>query len=344
MVALPALEVLRAHGRALGVHGSGGFQALEAGGHELDLAAHGLQAFAVRLVPRRRAPVGRVLRAILGEPAQRWLGPVFLGRHGNDVVALVGELVPGHGLGHVGGVEVVLHPVELGLAAHGERAPHSKTLRQPLEDRVVGLGVPQRLDALLLEHNDSVVGEQIRIRDVARAVGSLADVKALEVGAGRQDDVGELGLPFEPNGLVYHERDFALPVRGHVAVGLGHGAEERSAVAVVHLHVRITLGRVGVLLELALDVGAAEALAPPFQVLVTHGFGDAQARHRLAFGGVVRVGDGAAVGEHTVDEAKTGGRVGRVSGDAALCVTREHEAAIEGRAAGGAPDVAARLA
>jgi len=125
------------------------------------------------------------------------------------------------------------------------------------------------------------------VRDVARAVGEFADVPALEVGAGRQDDVGETGLPFEPDRLVDHERHFAFPVRLHVAVGLGHRADERGSVLPVHLHVRIAWRRVLVFLQLRLDGRATETFAPPLELLVHHSLGDTDPRHGLALGGVV---------------------------------------------------------
>jgi len=47
----------------------------------------------------------------------------------------------------------------------------------------------------------------VAVPHVAGAVGELADVPALEGGAGRQDDVGELGFSLHPDGLGFtHER------------------------------------------------------------------------------------------------------------------------------------------
>ena len=167
---------------------------------------------------------------------------------------------------------------------------------------VVGLGLAQRLDALLLQHDHPVVGLGAGVRDVARAVGELADVPALEVGAGRQDDIGEASFTLEPDGLVDDHAHFAFAVGLHVAVGLGHGADERGAVLPVHLDVRVAGRRIVVLLELRLDGRAAETLAVPLDLLVHHGFGDADARDRLALGGVMRGAGGALrVGEHAID-------------------------------------------
>ena len=182
------------------------------------------------------------------------------------------------------------------------------------------------------------------VHAVARGVRPVADVPALEVGAGRQDDVGEPRLALHPDGLVDHERDLALAVGAHVAVGLGHRADERAAVAVVHLHVRVAGGRVVVLAELGLDGRAAEALAVPLEALVVHGLGDAQARDGLALGRVLRVGEGAALRPHAGGELLAGGGAGDVAGDAALGVAGEEERRVERHAARGGPDVAARLA
>ena len=78
----------------------------------------------------------------------------------------------------------------------------------------------------------------------------VADVPAFEVGAGRQDDVGEPGLAFEPDRLIDDEWDLAFAVGLHVSVGLGHGADERPSVPVVHADMGIAGGRVLVLAEL----------------------------------------------------------------------------------------------
>ena len=172
----------------------------------------------------------------------------------------------------------------------------------------------------------------------------VADVPALEVRARRQDDVREAGFALEPDGLVDHEGHLALPVSADKAVGLGHGADERAAVAVVHLGMRVAGRRVGVLLELHLDGAAAEALAAPLELLVVHHLGDEEAIADLAFGAVLRVGDGAALGPHARGQILAGGRAGRVAGDAALGIAREVEGAVGRRAAGGRVDVAARLA
>ncbi len=138
----------------------------------------------------------------------------------------------------------------------------------------------------------------------------------------------------------------ALAVRLDVAVGLGHGADERGPVLPVHLHVRVAGSRIRVLLQLRLDGRAAEALAVPLHLLVHHGLGDADARDRLALGGVMGGAGRAAACSRTCryTQLVAGGRVVDVAGDAALGVAREEELLVAGSALRGAPDVAARLA
>ena len=139
-----------------------------------------------------------------------------------------------------------------------------------------------------------------------------------------------LRLALHPDRLVDDEGDPALAVGAGVAVGLGHGADKRAAVAVVHLHVRVARGRVVVLVELRLDRRAAEPLAVPREAFVVHRLRDAQARHGLAFGGVLRIAERAAVRPHAVGQLLAGGGAGRVAGDAALGVAGEEEAGSNG--------------
>ena len=81
----------------------------------------------------------------------------------------------------------------------------AEPLGQREEDVVVGLRFAQRLDAFVLQHDDAVVDLHLRVMGIAADVGPFADVPALEVGAGRQDDVGELGLALHPDRLVDDE-------------------------------------------------------------------------------------------------------------------------------------------
>ena len=227
-------------------------------------------------------------------------------RHRHYEVTLLLELLPGDVLGQVGGGEVRLAPVVLVAAAIREDVAHTHALGDGGEDVVVRLALAERLDALLLQGDHAVVGLDEVVRDVARAVAELAHVPALEVGAGRQDDVGELGLALEPDRLVDDAADLALLVSLHVAIGLLHGADERAAVAPVHLDEGIAGRGILVLLHLALDRTAAETLAAPLEALVHHRLGDAQTRDRLALGRVVRVDcwvRTGALGEHAIHPA-----------------------------------------
>ena len=119
VVPFPRRDVLRAHDRALGVDEPVGLEALQAAGHELDLARGGLQALEADLIGRMRAPVRCVARPAFGEPAHG-RGRLVVLREGDYDVALLFELFPGDDLGQVGRVEVVLDPLVLVLAAHGE--------------------------------------------------------------------------------------------------------------------------------------------------------------------------------------------------------------------------------
>ena len=103
-------------------------------------------------------------------------------------------------------------------------------------------------------------------------------------------------------------------------------------------------GGILVLAELRFDGGTAETLAPPFQMLVEHGFRDAQARHDLAFGGMVRVTSCSAAREHTIQPAEAGRGVVDAAGDATFRITGEHERVVCRGAQGRGPDVAARSA
>jgi hypothetical protein len=56
----------------------------------------------------------------------------------------------------------------------------------------------QRLDALLLVNDDTVIAAVRAVVGVAAGIGPFPDVVALEIGAGRQDDIGEAGLGAPP--------------------------------------------------------------------------------------------------------------------------------------------------
>ncbi len=210
-MAFPAGDVLRAHDRTLGVDQTGGLGALEAVADELDLAGLRLQALVLHDLPGSRAPVGGVALPVLGEPAHA-RGGLAVGRaRRHHVVALLDEVVPGGDRGQVGGVERGLDPVEF-VAAHGVHAFQAEAGGDTAEDLVVGLGLAQRLDGLVLQRDDAVVAHLRAVGHVAVGQAPLADVPALEVGAGREDDVGELGLALHPDGLRHDEGHLALAV------------------------------------------------------------------------------------------------------------------------------------
>ncbi len=240
-------------------------------------------------------------------------------------------------------MEEALDPVEVGEAALGVDVAETEAVGQEREDLVVGLRLAERLDALLLEDDEPVVAGVGPRGAGPGGARPLPDVPALEVGARRQDDVGEPRLSLEPDRLVDHELDVALAVGPDVPVGLGHGADEGAAVLVVHAARLVPGRRVLVLLELRLDGRAAEALAPPLEMLVPHRLGDEEARDRLAFGRVLGIGRGSAVGPQAAGETKAA-QGGRVAGDAALVVAREPEGGVAGRALRRGPDVDAGLA
>ena len=109
----------------------------------------------------------------------------------------------------------------------------------------------------------------------------------------------------------HDEGHLALAVGLDVLVGVGHGAEERAAEAVVHLRHGVAGRRVLELVELGLDVRPGEAPAVPLVRLVHHDLGGPQPVAQGALGRAVRVGERPAVGEHPVDEVLAGGAVGR---------------------------------
>ena len=142
------------------------------------------------------------------------------------------------------------------------------------------------------------------------------------------------------------KRDLALAVGLHVAVGLGHRADERAAVAVVHLHVRVARRPgTGTCVNCDSMDAAAEALAAPLEALVVHGLGDAQPGDDLALGRVLRVGERAAVRPHAVRRAACRRRCRRCRRRCRPRRSRGRRTTrSKGAPRGGGPDVAARLA
>ena len=335
------------HGGTVLVHIALFLEAADGGSDKLDLAGRGLQALAAALVVGTGTPVGSVLHAVLGEPAQSHsLGTVGVDRH--HKVPLLQEVVEGHVLGHVGGVIVLLNPGQLVLALVVDGAD-AQAVSQLTVDVEVGLGLAHGLDALVLEGDDAVVTLDVVIGDVAGAVGELGDVPALEVGAGGEDQVGEGNLALEPDGLRDHALQAGIVVHLDVAVALLHGADVGAAVVPVHVAALIAGSGVLVLVHLVGNVAAAEALAVPGELLALgegETLGDTQAGHMLAGGGVdvQRRGEGGPAVEHAPGELEAGGGVLAVAGDAALGVAGEEEGGVHRGALGGGPHVGAGLA
>ena len=106
-------------------------------------------------------------------------------------------------LGQIGGVKQALAPIQFG-AGFGIRCGQAKALRQLIENLKVGFGFSQRFDAFMLQYGHPMVALVETVLDNAAAIGEFADVPTFEIGAGRQDDVGEFGLALEPDRLVDH--------------------------------------------------------------------------------------------------------------------------------------------
>ena len=239
---------------------------------------------------------------------------------------------------HVGDVVDGFAPVE-GVFAVGEHVAETQPLTHLPEDVIVAHGLAERLDALLLEHDEPVVRLVVAVGVVTGVARPLADVPALEVGAGREDDVGELRLTLEPDGLRDHHRQVLRAVHLHVAVGGAHGADLRTAVLVEEMHLRVAVGGVVVAMELLLDAGADEAAPAPLRVAVQDGLGQKQTVQMRA-GGRHDVGPrrmiACAVREQPRRQGEGRRRVLRVAADAAVRVAGEVEVAVHRRALGGA--------
>src|SRR5262249_20570285 len=171
---------------------------------------------------------------------------------------------------------------------------------------------------------------------VAAEPRPFADVGALEIGAGRQDHVGELGLAFEPDRLVDDEFKVWRLVDLYPAIGFVHRGEDRAAVLVEHVHRRMAGGRVHELAELVLDRLTDPAIAFGFA------FGDRlrhpDARDRLP------VGIHARELRHALIELDRHGGVLEVARHAAFGVAREIEIEVERAAPLQVAHVAAGLA
>ena len=129
----------------------------------------------------------------------------------------------------------------------------------------------------MLHEDDTVVALVEAMLDVPAAVGEFAHIPSLEVGAGRQDDIGKLGLTFKPDGLVHHKFQVVGPVRPHVAVGLAMVPDMGAAVFVVHLDGGVTGRRIFEPEELAFNGRGIGGI--PVGVAVQDRLRDAQPGH-----------------------------------------------------------------
>ena len=82
----------------------------------------------------------------------------------------------------------------------------------------------------------TMVQLHLAVMRVTAETGPFADVVALEVRAGRQNDVGELGIALVPDALRHHELEIRVPEHVDVAVGARHRAAERAAVLIEHVY------------------------------------------------------------------------------------------------------------
>ena len=158
-----------------------------------------------RVVRRQRLRLRHVLLAVLPEPAERHRRAQLLLLRRHDVIAALRrnsfhEIT----FGRSEASNRALDPVDL-VDALGEVVGEAEPLADLVEDPVVGLRFAQRLDRRRLEDDDAVVELLLAVMAVAAEPRPFADVDALEIGAGRQDHVGELRLALEPDRLVDDE-------------------------------------------------------------------------------------------------------------------------------------------
>ena len=184
-------------------------------------------------------------------------------------------------LRQVGGEKDALDPVDL-VDAFGEVIGKPERLAQFVEDPEVGLRFAQRLDRRRLEHDDAVIELLLAVMAVAAEARPFADVDALEIGAGGQDDVGEFRLALEPDRLVDDEFQVRRLIHLHPAIGVVHRREDRAAVFVEHVHRRMAGRRIGEAGELVLDRFADPRIA--FGFAVDDRFRHEDARNALAVG------------------------------------------------------------
>ena len=148
--------------------------------------------------------LGHVLLASLGEPAVGGFLAQILLLGGDDEIALLQELAPGDVARDVGGLEHHLAPVEFG-ASFREIGGEAKALADIEEDLEIGPALAERLDAFVLQRDHAMIELTFIVVAVAAGRRPFADVPALEIGAGGQDDIREGNLALVPDRLVDDE-------------------------------------------------------------------------------------------------------------------------------------------
>ena len=176
----------------------------------------------------------------------------------------------------------------------------------------------------------------LAVMAVAAEPGPFADVRALEVGAGRQDHVGEFRLAFEPDRLVDHHFQVRRLVHLHPAIGVVHGRQDRAAVFVEHVHRREARRRIAEFLELVLDRLADPAIA--FRLAFGDRLGNPDARDGL------RIGVHGRQLRHALVELDRHRRVLEIARHAAFGIAGEIEIEVERAAPLQIAHVAAGLA
>src|SRR5271166_2674452 len=167
----------------------------------------------------------------------------FSGGTTKDEVSLSAKLPPGSVVGQIRRIEHALDPIEF-ASALGEHRAQAQPAQDGGEDVVVGSRLAQGLDALVLQRDHSMVDGSESVMAIPSGIRPFADVPAFQRRAGRQDDVGKLGLALHPDGLVDDELDALMPVSVDPASRSGYSAQRRSAVAVDHVDRRIARHRI----------------------------------------------------------------------------------------------------
>ena len=201
---------------------------------------------------------------------------LLLRRH--DEVAPADELLPRHVLGQIGGEEDALDPVDL-VDPFRKIIGKAEPLADFVEDPEVGFRFPEGLDGGRLEDDDAMIELLLAVMAVTAERRPFADVDPLEIGAGRQDDVGEFGVALHPDRLRHDEFQVLRLEHLHVAMGVVHRGDQRAAIFVHHAHRRMAGRRIAELLELRLDRLAVPRIA--FRLALENRLGEIDARNLL---------------------------------------------------------------